>query len=379
MYIFREGKGDSMKMMLRKRFMIQYVFFVLVGIVLSSCGNKAKEVEQVQPARPVRVMVIEDVGGVATRSYSGKTEAKDSVDVSFEVAGKIIELPVTRGMSVAAGDVIAKLDARDYENDLVAKKADYEKTLAELNRYRELYEKDAVSRQDLETKERNKSVAESNKKIAEKKVQDSYLRAPFAGVVATINVDNFQSVQAKESIARIQNNEAIEVVVYVPERDLAVLQAMKLKEAKAEFDTFPGQNFNLEVKEYETQADPVTQTFKVKFTLPRPDKVQVLPGMSAKVSLSLEAKDGQKASSVYLLPSTAVQADPSGKSYVWVVDEKDQTVHKRDITMGEVTGTGSIEVKGGLEPGMAIVVAGIRELSEGMKVLQKTEREKITE
>jgi RND family efflux transporter MFP subunit len=327
--------------------------------------------------RPVRVITLGVGAEGVSKSYPGKTEAKDSVDLSFEVAGKIVEFPVKRGMAVAKGDIIAKLDARDYENDYAAKKADFERALSELNRYRDLYEKDAVSRQELENKERNKDVAEADLKIADKKVQDSIIKAPFAGVVATTHVDNFQSVQAKEPIARLQNNETIEVVIYVPERDLAVMQASELVGAKAVFDAFPAQSFDLTLREYETQADAVTQTFKIKFTLPQLQDVKVLPGMSANVALNFKAKEGQPASSLFMLPVSAVQADASGRSFVWVVNG--DTVQRRDVEMGEVMGIGSVQVKSGLEPGLVIVTAGVRELTEGMKVLPKTETERIAE
>jgi membrane fusion protein, multidrug efflux system len=357
---------------------IRYMMAIVAVVSLNACGKSADTTDVPAEARPVRVMILQGGAQGLEKAYPGKTEARDTVDVSFEIAGKIIELPVQRGMVVAAGDIIAKLDARDFENDYTAKRSEFEKALSELNRYRDLYEKDAVSRQDLETKERNKDVTEANLKIAEKKVQDSILKAPFPGVVATTYVDNFQSVQAKEPIALIQNNEAIEVVIYVPERDLAVMQESELKNAEAVFDAFPGQAFGLTLKEFETQADPVTQTFKVKFTLPQLENVKVLPGMSANVALKFQPKENQQPSSTFLLPSSAVQADATGKSFVWAVDEQ-QIVHRRDIEMGEITGVGSIQVKGGLEPGMVIVTAGVRELQEGMKVVPKTEAERIAE
>jgi RND family efflux transporter MFP subunit len=351
---------------------------IVAVVILNSCGKSADTTDAPAVARPVRVMTLAGGAQGLEKSYSGKTEARDTVDVSFEIAGKIVEFPVQRGMTVAEGDVIAKLDARDFENDYVAQKSKFEKALSELNRYRDLYEKDAVSRQDLETKERDKDVTEADLKIAEKKVQDTIIKAPFNGVVAMIYVENFQSVQAKEPVALIQNNEAIEVVIYVPERDLAIMQSSDLKTAQAIFDAFAGQAFDLQLKEFETQADPVTQTFKVKFTLPQPENIQVLPGMSASVAINFQPKAGQPVSALFLVPSSAVQADAAGKSFVWVVDEQ-QIVHRRDIDMGEVTGVGSIQVKGGLEPGMVIVTAGVRELQEGMQVVPKTEEERIAE
>ncbi|HXV27545.1 MAG TPA: efflux RND transporter periplasmic adaptor subunit, partial [bacterium] len=184
--------------------------------------------------------------------------------------------------------------------------------------------------------------------------------------------------QAKQAIARIQNNEAIEVIIYVPERDVAIGQASDVMFAKATFDAFPGKTFDLQLKEFETQADPVTQTFKVKFILPRPKDIQVLPGMSANVTVGVRPKEGQAPPSSFLIPSAAVSAGPEGKAFAWVV-EKDETVHQREIQLGAVSGTESIEVQGGLEPGERIVTAGVFHLREGMKVRPKAADEKLVE
>jgi len=365
--------------MLKKK-LFPFLLLLAVAVILSSCGKKEEEkFDPYAEARPVRTMTLEGGSGGFVKAYPGKTEAKDTVDASFEVAGKIVELPIQRGMQIEKGQTIAKLDAADFENKFAAEKAKFAKAEAELNRYRELYENDAVSLQELEIKERNRNVTEANKKIAEKALQDTVLKAPFAGVVATKYVDNFQSVQAREVIARIQNNEAIEVVIYMPERDIALAKTSELERSVAVFDTYPDREFPISLKEYETQADAVTQTFKVKFILPSPDDVRILPGMSANVTVNLQPKEGQVAPSSFIVPSSAVLPDASGRSYVWVVRPDDQTVEKREVVTGEVTGLEDIQIKDGLHPGEVIATAGVRHLREGMKVRPKEVGTKITE
>lgn len=354
------------------------ILFVMVwGLV--SCGKKPEAVyDPSGEARPVRVLKLQGGTSWVERSYPGKTSAQDSVEISFEVDGKIMELPMRKGMRVARGDVLAKLDARDFENDLAAQKADYEKAVTELNRYRGLYEKDAVSQQELETRQRDKDVAEARMKIAQKKVEDAVLRAPFDGVVANKYVDNYQSVRTKEPIALIQNNEGVEVSISMPERDLAVVQTSKLESAAAVFDAFPGQSFELKLKDYETQADPVTQTFKVKFIMPNPAYLKILPGMSANVKVRLAAREGVPAAPGFAVPAAAVSPDAGGKPFVWVVDPADRTVHRREVVLGQVTGTENIQITGGLLENEMIAVSGIYQLRDGMKVTPRAAGEEMT-
>jgi RND family efflux transporter MFP subunit len=348
-----------------------FALFLLSGMLFVSCSKKEEQAPVEEAARPVRTMILQGGGEGIVKVYPAKTDAQDTVDVSFEVAGKVVELPIERGMRVERDQILAKLDDRDYQNDLAAKKAEWVKAQAELARYRKLYEDDVVSLQDLQIRERDLQVAEANMKIAEKAVQDTVLKAPFAGVVATKYVDNFQSVQAKSPVARIQNNEAIQAVINVPERDMTYGGRAALEKAAVRFDSFPSREFDLTLKEFETEADPVTQTFEVKFIMPNPSDVKILPGMSANVTLQFAAPIGREAGSSFVIPSAAVVSDTQGKPFVWIVDPKDQTVRKREVVLGEVTGTADVRITEGLQPGEVIAVSGIYQLREGMKVQPK--------
>ena len=88
--------------------------------------------------------------------------------------------------------------------------------------------------------------------------------------------------------------------------------------------------------------------------------------MTATVTATLP---GEKATEEdILIPAIAVMGDPEGKDYVWVVNPKEMTVHKRDVRVGRIVGSADIKILEGLKDGEKIVVAGVTKLQDGMKV-----------
>ena len=131
------------------------------------------------------------------------------------------------------------------------------------------------------------------------------------------------------------------------------------------FPQDPATSYPLSVKEVATRADPSTQTFEVTFTMPSPEKINVLPGMTVSVRAELRGLlDGDR---TVLVPSGAIGASASLDPQVWVVDEDTMTVRPRPVTVGELEGN-RIQVLEGLQGGERLVVAGIGALADGMKV-----------
>ena len=87
---------------------------ILVILVLAGCG-KAPEPETEPPARPVKMMTIGAQDDTITWEFPGKVTAVRDVELAFEVQGKIIELPIEDGLEASKGDLLARLDPRDYE------------------------------------------------------------------------------------------------------------------------------------------------------------------------------------------------------------------------------------------------------------------------
>ena len=208
---------------------------------------------------------------------------------------------------------------------------------------------------------------------AKQNLEYTTLRAPFDGNVARRHVDAFEEVNPGQTVYSVMDQSALEVKIDIPENVIMMLASPQSEPGErsddidvwAAFDMASERRFPLEFKEVATRADPQTQTFEVTFTLPAPDEVTILPGMTASVTLDLSR--AMDVESVYYLPVTAVSGTEGLSARVWAVDEDTMTVREQPIVLGRLVGS-SVEVTEGLEPGMRIVTAGAAYLADGMAV-----------
>ena len=334
-----------------------------VSIVLSGCGRK-EVVERAPVARAVKVVTV---GGdsAQSRTFPGRVEASDQVDLSFRVGGPLIEFPVLEGDFVGKGQLAARIDPRDYRIRLDAARAEVERTDADFRRYSVLYEKDAVSKAQLDQALAARDVARAQEEDAAANLDDTYLRVPFSGRIAETFVENFQDVKAKEPILSLINVSQVEIVVDVPENLVARFKEIQRDSRfAARFDAAPGREFETRVSEVATQADPRTQSFRVTFTLPQPEGVNVLPGMTATVTRNPPPGESVE----IVVPAIAIFADAAGSPHVWIVDRDNGTVERRSVRTGDLSETDSIVVLEGLVPGEDIAVSAVSQIRDGMTV-----------
>ncbi len=277
-------------------------------------------------------------------------------------------------------DLIARIDPKDFqtnlrnaEGQLAKAKAALQLAQSEYDRVVRIREKDpgAVSESMVDRRREGVNKAQADIQsvqaavdAAKDQLSYTYLRAPFSGVIAKRYVDNFQEVRAKEPIVSLQDVSEIEILVDVPEMTMTRVKRGDVN-VVAEFAAAPGNEYPLTLKEYSTEADPRTQTYRVVLTMPSPQDLRVLPGMTASVHRAgiVEAEGD-----IYVVPAIAVFADEAGNSNVWVVDSESMTTRRREVTVGELTGTENIEIVEGLESGEVIAISGVSRLREGMEV-----------
>ena len=130
----------------------------------------------------------------------------------------------------------------------------------------------------------------------------------------------------------------------------------------------PGREFDAQLVEFGTQADPATQTFRARASIPYPEDVTVLPGMTGSIIVSVQQQDLERLT----IPESALAAEPDGSSYVWVVNQPENAVTRRRVTPQGLAG-GEISVNGELAAGDIVVTAGVSFLRDGMIVNPTTE------
>jgi RND family efflux transporter MFP subunit len=318
-------------------------------------------------------MELGGAAGGATLEYPGVVEAALHSTMAFEVPGRMIEFPVNEGDLLKKGDVIARLDPRDYEAALEKSMAIRKAAKAEFERRAELFRQGVDSKAVLEKAERNYDVTKASVVLDTKALEDAVLRAPFDGVVAQKLVKDFRNVQAKESILIFEDNSSLKVEIALPEGDyVRARPGLTMEERTARVQpevvvsSLPGRSFPARIVEMATAADPVTRTFKVTLAFDRPTDANIETGMTAKAVIHLPDELTGAGTGVQV-PAHAVRGDEAGDAYVWVVDPSSMEVRRRGVEVGEVVGT-QIQILSGLEGSDLIAISGVAQLREGVRV-----------
>jgi len=401
---------------------------VAAALTIAACSPAPEPLAEL--VRPVRTLVVASDEDSGTRIFPGRVDAAKQVELTFQVPGLLIDLPVREGQRVAQGDLLARLRPDEFQarldalqGQLARARADLQAlqagarpeeqlrleaqlrsadaTLAnarvDLDRATQLLRSQTISRLEfdradtafrvaLENREaaraslnqslsgreedilaKQSEVAGLEARVVEAGIQlaDATLTAPYAGVIARRFVEQGQSIRAKQPVVKFQDVEEIEIAVDVPESVMASsLRTADITGLTAEFSAAPGRSFPVQVREVAQRADPVTQTFNVRAAMQSPPDLNLLPGMTATVTMNY--RRAEVLGPHLTVPVAAVLQDTAGASIVWIVGP-DQTVTARSVRTGAVSGS-LVEITEGLQPGDRIAAAGANHLREGMKV-----------
>jgi RND family efflux transporter MFP subunit len=202
---------------------------------------------------------------------------------------------------------------------------------------------------------------ESNLEKTRADLVDTKLRMPFEGMIATKHVSNFEQITAGQEIFDVVQIDKVEVQISIPESMIAFVK--KGQQVNAEFLTIQNRKYKGKITKVGVAADKTTLTYPVWSEFDNPKK-EILPGMSANVFMIFRGQGPQ----FPVLPIHAVLEDKVSKNkYVWKFDPASTTAKRITVVIGKIV-QNNIEIKKGIKKGDLIIVAGLDQLEEGMKV-----------
>jgi RND family efflux transporter MFP subunit len=350
-----------------------------IAALLTACGE-APAPAAGPVSRPVKLFTVDSAMSDAIRRFPATIEASTQAELAFRVPGRLQELPIREGDIVEDGELVARLDPTDYEIALEDRQASFDNASRNFRRAQELVGDGNISRLDFDRMEAEFRSARAALAQAKTNLGYTELRAPFTGRIARREVENFEEVLAKQTIAHLQDTDELDVIIALPEsvvrsvssaapEEISTTSATQSSAAEVRalvsFEDHADIRYALDLKEIATRADKDTQTFRVTFSMPQPEEFTVLPGMTAEVELDFTGMLNETAST--WVPARAVQADAELGPRVWVLDPDSMTVSSRPVEAGRLAGD-MIEILTGLAGGEEIVAAGAAYLSERMAV-----------
>jgi membrane fusion protein, multidrug efflux system len=344
---------------------------VLALLAVSGCSKQAPAAAA---QRPVRVAKVAEHYAASASAFAGEVRARYESKIGFRVGGKLIRRAVNVGDQVKAGQLIAELDPADYrlgaealDAQLRAARSEYEFSVSDLRRYRELLDEKLVGPAEYERREMSVSTLkdrvaalEAQHEQAQRQTQYARLLADHDSVVVALPAEVGQVVAAGQPVAVLARVSELEVAIDVPEGQRA--HVMRGSPAAVRFWAEPGTLFEARVRELAASADAAARTYAVRVSLPhRASWVRI--GMSATVAFAQPGASGQ-----HVIPLSAVFVPQStaSKPHVWAVKE-DNTIYRIPVELGAPVGASEVQVSG-LAMGLTIVTAGASRLHEGEAV-----------
>jgi RND family efflux transporter MFP subunit len=343
-------------------YFIKWITGVTLMFLLSACDNSVDISKQ--PIRTVRVETVSANNTLLQRRFVGRIDAVSTVDLSFQVPGRMIELPAQEGLLIPKGQLIAALDRHDYQLAVEQSEAQYKLAKLDVIRKRNLFKSGSLPKAMLDQAETKFTVSQVALKTAKRNLTYTRIVAPFDALVSQRLIDNYTNVGAYQPIVRVQDLTELRVRINIPEQMVKLLEKTEDFKAVAIFKDRPKQQFPLSYREHITEAGSVAQTFEVVFGLAREKNEYVLPGMTVAVIIS--KKEGPEAPK-FAIPVSAIDYDAQGKPRVWIFDEQSKTATSKSVILGTIKKR-KIPVLSGLQGGEQIVTAGAHLLREGMTV-----------
>ena len=333
----------------------------------------AAEAKETPCVRPVPTAVMELVHDGHSRVFPGKVRANRRAELSFTVGGRLVELNAQEGVRVKKGQVLARLDQRDFLHERDAARARFQQAERNLSKFRRLHEQRVVTKTQFDDVQTSYDISLADLHISEKALTDATLRAPFDGVVVNRHIENFGHVKKEETVLSLQDISGIEVTIQVPERLIARDGTDGFRRLRVHFDADPDNErwFDAEVREFSVESDKVTRTYAIVVALTSPVDLKVFPGMTASVSTIVDnenkADESLNASAMTRVPLEAVWNGVDGGSYVWVIALEGGYPVKKQVEIVSLRGD-CAEIRSGLEPGAHVAVAGVHSLRENVMV-----------
>ena len=338
--------------------------YLTLMITLVSCQDPPTLAET-DSAKLVKVITLSDEGGSKYRDFPAIVEATEDALLAFRVSGQLSQLLVLPGDEVKQGDLLAKLDPTDYQLAVASAQANYDLALSQFKRSEQLMAQQLVSRSGFDESKAQLQVTDAALKVAKTNLAYTELHAPFDGQVAQRFVQNFENISAQQSILALQNNKTIDIAIQLPEDFLANIDKASQYQPEVRFEAQKKTVFRATLKEYDTEANSATKSFKVVFTLANPTDFNVLPGMSATVSVELN-KVMKTNVAGWSIPAEAVFGETVNEqknSYVWRINDNNQ-LEKTEVILSGINENG-FTITSGLKYGDRIVAAGVQMLNEG--------------
>jgi RND family efflux transporter MFP subunit len=312
---------------------------------------------------PARVLthVAVPTEALMERRFFGRVVARETLDLAFDIGGRVEEMPVEAGDRIAAGEVLAQIRRAPLVRSVERARIDLAAAERELQRAEMLVASNATARTRAEDAADAVALARVVLADAELALADATLASPFDALIVDRLVPPLSVVEPGQPVLRLHDLSELRIEVVLPERLLAeVADPATLGFAAV----LPGrsQPVPLTLRTFRAEADRIGQGYTVTLALPADVPPTLVPGIAAEVIVTRpDAPRGLP------IPSAAVVVGPQGETSVLALTGPSDAQVLTRVPVTVASTDGMTVLANGIAPGTEIVAAGTHLLTDGQR------------
>ncbi|WP_070966799.1 efflux RND transporter periplasmic adaptor subunit [Vibrio sonorensis] len=340
--------------------------FAVSALALALVACSAEVTHRAKPPVLVETIEVQQPLETFVRQVPGVVVGADQTLISFRVEGRIERLIAKEGKAVKAGDVLAVLDDVKINHQLDEAKANRRLAESQLKRAEKLYKKAMLSDSELDRAKANYALTKANEDLARRQLKFTQLVAPVDGVVAQTFVENREFVEPGKPVLALYRTDRLDVELTVSDTMITQLGGQSagqsyqvLLNRGSESDTV-----QMEYLQHTFQPDPETNNYQLWLSTKNYPS-SITPGTRALVTIPQQAGSAN----AFLIPATALDGQKD-EYHIWVIEG--ETSRSMAVNVIDIRSTGVL-IEAPIQKGMTLANSGLRKLSDGLKVVGKTQ------
>jgi membrane fusion protein (multidrug efflux system) len=334
---------------------------LVLVMVVGGCASPAAEEDMGNgsfEAPPVNVSVLKLEPTELTERVilTGRLEPWVEVDVSSELGGTVQEIGFEKGRQVRKGQVLARVGTDLLTVSFQEAEASLEEAEANYNRTKELFDRQAVTRQELVTYTSRYKAAQARMDMAKLRLERSIIDAPVSGMAISRHVDVGEVISPGALVTTLHQLSRLKATAGIPEDDISFFKMGE--EATVEVDAYPDRQFEGRIHFLGPAVTGKNRTFPSEVEIANPGG-DLRPGMMARVILKKRHFEN-----ALVVPRDALLDRDQGS--VAFVNENDKA-RERPVVVGPGEGN-RVVVLEGLAPGESLIFRGHRNLVDGQNL-----------
>lgn len=330
--------------------------------LLQACSQPEETVKEEKPLL-VQLSAVQAYNANESYEFPATVSAVKSVDLKFEVSGRLVFANLVEGSEVKKGQVLAQIDPAPFERKVAETKTLHEDAQRALKRIQEMFSRNVASQRELDDAKSQFTITKIALENAEQDLSYCTVKAPFDAVVGARFIENNSFIRAGDSVANLQDRSELHFSFEVPERIMTQNAGNRNVKATAYIIGQEDKVFGIHYVEHKTTPDPVTQTYTLTFAIDGEVTNLFYPGSRATVKI--ESQDAEERA--LIVPLRALVGEKASGFFVWRFNSDASQVEKVAVSVSGLNDNFAV-ISEGLTEGDKVVSAAVNQMRTGISV-----------